>query len=99
MRVKAGMCGILQLVPVERGAQVTPGTNLARVANPNVLKAELRIAETQTKDIHVGQYAEVDTRNGIVKGHVARMDPSSVGGTVGVDVTMDGPLPPGRGRT
>ena len=62
---------------------------------PNVLKAELRIAETQTKDIHVGQVAEVDTRNGIVKGHVARIDPSSVGGTVGVDVTMDGPMPPG----
>jgi HlyD family secretion protein len=95
LKVKAGMSGILQLVPVERGQQVNPGGNLARVANPSNLKAELRIAETQTKDIRIGQYAEVDTRNGIVKGHVSRMDPSSVGGTVGVDVIMDGPLPAG----
>ncbi len=89
------MSGTLQSVPVERGQQVGPGTNLARVANPSNLKAELRIAETQTKDIRIGQFAEVDTRNGKVKGHVSRMDPSSVGGTVGVDVIMDGPLPPG----
>ena len=95
LKVKAGMSGTLQLVPVERGQQVGPGTNLARVANPSNLKAELRIAETQTKDIRVGQYAEVDTRNGIVKGHVSRIDPASQGGTVGVDVIMDGPLPPG----
>ena len=95
LKVKAGMSGILQLVPVERGQQVGPGTNLARVANPSNLKAELRIAETQTKDIRIGQYAEVDTRNGVVKGHVSRMDPASSGGTVGVDVIMDGPLPPG----
>src|SRR4051812_34629375 len=95
LKVKAGMSGILQSVPVERGQQVNPGTNLARVANPSNLKAELRIAETQTKDIHIGQYAEVDTRNGIVKGHVSRIDPSSVGGTVGVDVIMDGALPAG----
>jgi len=95
LKVKAGMSGILQQVPVERGQQVGPGTNLARVANPSNLKAELRIAETQTKDIRIGQYAEVDTRNGIVKGHVSRIDPASSGGTVGVDVVMDGPLPPG----
>jgi HlyD family secretion protein len=95
LNVRAGMSGTLQSVPVERGQQVGPGTNLARVANPSNLKAELRIAETQTKDIRIGQYAEVDTRNGIVKGHVSRMDPSSVGGTVGVDVIMDGPLPAG----
>ncbi len=95
LKVKAGMSGILQLVPVERGAQVAPGTNLARVANPANLKAELRIAETQTKDIHIGQYAEVDTRNGVVKGHVTRIDPASQGGTVGVDVIMDEPLPAG----
>jgi HlyD family secretion protein len=95
LNVRAGMSGTLQSVPVERGQQVGPGTNLARVANPSNLKAELRIAETQTKDIRIGQYAEVDTRNGKVKGHVSRMDPSSVGGTVGVDVIMDGPLPPG----
>jgi HlyD family secretion protein len=95
LKVKAGMTGTLTLIAVERGAQVAPGTNLARVANPTNLKAELRIAETQTKDIHPGQYAEIDTRQGIVKGHVSRMDPSSTGGTVGVDVIMDGPLPPG----
>jgi len=95
LKVKAGMSGILQLVPVERGQQVGPGTNLARVANPSNLKAELRIAETQTKDIRIGQYAEVDTRNGVVKGHVSRIDPASSGGTVGVDVIMDGPLPAG----
>jgi HlyD family secretion protein len=95
LKVKAGMSGTLTVVPVERGQQVGPGTNLARVANPTNLKAELRIAETQTKDIHPGQYAEVDTRNGVVKGHVSRMDPSSTGGTVGVDVIMDGPLPAG----
>lgn len=95
LKVKAGMSGTLTVVPVERGSQVSPGTNLARVANPNLLKAELRIAETQTKDIRIGQYAEVDTRNGVVKGHVTRMDPSSTGGTVGVDVSMDEPLPGG----
>ena len=95
LKVKAGMSGTLTVVPVERGQQVSPGTNLARVANPNQLKAELRIAETQTKDIRIGQYAEIDTRNGIVKGHVTRMDPSSTGGTVGVDVSMDEALPPG----
>jgi len=95
LKVKAGMSGTLQSVPVERGQQVSPGANLARVANPSNLKAELRIAETQTKDIRIGQYAEVDTRNGIVKGHVSRIDPSSVGGTVGVDVIMDGELPAG----
>ena len=95
LKVKAGMSGTLQSVPVERGQQVGPGINLARVANPSNLKAELRIAETQTKDIRIGQYAEVDTRNGIGKGRVSRIDPSSVGGTVGVDVIMDGPLPAG----
>ena len=65
------------------------------MANPTTLKAELRIAETQTKDIRIGQYAEVDTRNGTVKGKVARIDPASSNGTVGVDVTLEGDLPPG----
>jgi HlyD family secretion protein len=95
LKVSAGMTGVLQIVPVEVGQQVTPGTNLARVADPTTLKAELRIAETQTKDLEIGQYAEVDTRNGIVKGKVARIDPSAVNGTVGVDVTLEGALPPG----
>jgi HlyD family secretion protein len=95
LKVKAGMEGVLQLVPVERGAQVGPGTNLARVADPTNLKAELRIAETQTKDIRIGQIAEVDTRNGFVKGKVARIDPASSGGTVGVDIILEGALPSG----
>jgi HlyD family secretion protein len=101
LRVKAGMSGVLQCVcssptvQVEVGSQVAPGTNLARVANPTSLKAELRIAETQTKDIRIGQYAEVDTRNGIVKGKVSRIDPASSGGTVGVDISLEGELPPG----
>jgi HlyD family secretion protein len=93
LKVKAGMTGVLQEVPVERGAQVGPGTNLARVADPTNLKAEIRIAETQTKDIRVGQYAEVDTRNGKVKGKVARIDPKSTGGTVGVDVIFTEAVP------
>ena len=101
LKVKAGMSGVLQCVcstpttQVERGAQVNPGSNLARVANPSMLKAELRIAETQTKDIRIGQYAEVDTRNGVVKGKVSRIDPASSNGTVGVDVTLEGALPSG----
>jgi HlyD family secretion protein len=95
LRVKAGMSGVLQLVPVEVGAQVSPGANLARVADPTNLKAELRIAETQTKDIQIGQSAEVDTRNGVVRGRVARIDPASANGTVGVDVILEGALPPG----
>jgi HlyD family secretion protein len=95
LKVKANMDGVLQVVPVEHGQQVGPGTNLARVANPTNLKAELRIAETQTKDIAIGQPAEVDTRQGTVKGRVSRIDPASLNGTVGVDVTLEGPLPPG----
>ncbi|MBA3296134.1 MAG: HlyD family efflux transporter periplasmic adaptor subunit [Acidobacteria bacterium] len=95
LKVKARMNGVLQLVPVEVGSQVAPGTNLARVANPTNLKAELRIAETQTKDIRIGQVADIDTRNGVVKGRVARIDPASAGGTVGVDVILEGVLPPG----
>ncbi len=95
LKVKSSMDGVLQLVPVEVGASVQPGANLARVANPHNLKAELRIAETQTKDITIGLPAEVDTRNGTVKGRVSRMDPASANGTVGVDVILEGPLPAG----
>jgi HlyD family secretion protein len=95
LKVKAGMNGVLSQVPVEAGQQVGPGTNLARVADPTRLKAEVRIAETQTKDIRVGQIAEVDTRNGIIPGRVIRIDPTSTGGTVGVDISLEGELPPG----
>ena len=93
--VRAGLAGVLQLVPVEVGQQVAPGTNLARVANPSKLKAELKIAETQAKDIQIGQAVSIDTRNGLVDGKVARIDPSVQNGTVTVDVTLDGALPKG----
>ena len=89
------MSGLLQLVSVEEGQQVGPGTNLARVSDPTRLKAEVRISETQTRDLAVGQLAKVDTRNGVVKGHVTRIDPASQNGTVGVDVILDEALPAG----
>jgi HlyD family secretion protein len=95
LNVRAGMSGILQVVPVEVGAQVTPGTNLARVADPSRLKAQIQIAETQAKDVQIGQSAEIDTRNGIAKGTVSRVDPSVQNGTVTVDVALPGALPNG----
>ena len=95
LKVRAGLDGVLQLVPVDVGQQVAPGTNLARVANPSRLKAEIKIAETQAKDILIGQKAEVDTRNGVVGGLVARIDPSVQNGTRTVDVTLTAPLPKG----
>jgi HlyD family secretion protein len=95
LKVRAGLDGMLQLVPVEVGQQVAPGANLARVANPSRLKAEIKIAETQAKDIQIGQKAEVDTRNGVVQGRVARIDPSVQNGTRTVDVTLTGDLPKG----
>jgi HlyD family secretion protein len=95
LHVRAGIDGVLQLVPVEVGQHVTPGTNLARVADPKKLKAEIKIAETQAKDVVIGQTASVDTRNGIVTGHVSRVDPSVQNGTVTVDVQFEGLLPDG----
>jgi HlyD family secretion protein len=95
LHVRAGIAGVLQLVPVEEGQHVMPGTNLARVANPKKLKAEIKIPETQAKDPRIGQKAVIDTRNGLVDGHVVRIDPSVVNGTVTVDVAIDGPLPEG----
>jgi HlyD family secretion protein len=95
LQVRAGIDGILQLLPIEVGQEVTAGTNLARVAQPKKLKAEIKIAETQAKDIQLDQPATVDTHNGIIPGHVIRIDPSSVNGTRTVDVALDGPLPPG----
>ena len=95
LRVLAGTAGVLQEVSVQVGQQVQPGANLARVADPTSLKAELRIAETQAKDITTGQPVQIDTRNGVVPGRVVRIDPSSREGTVGVDVAFDGPLPQG----
>jgi HlyD family secretion protein len=95
LRVRAGMEGVLEQVPVEVGQQVTAGTNLVRVADPTRLKAELRIAETQARDLMIGQVAQVDTRNGIIPGKVIRIDPSAVNGTVTVDVGLEGALPRG----
>ena len=95
LHVRAGIDGVLQLVPVEVGQHILPGTNLARVADPKKLKAEIKIAETQAKDVAIGQKATIDTRNGIVSGHVSRIDPSVVNGTVTVDVTITDPLPNG----
>ena len=95
LKVRAGLDGMLQLVPVEVGQQVAPGTNLARVANPARLKAEIKIAETQAKDIQLGQPASIDTRNGIVEGKVARIDPSVINGTRTVDVSLPAELPKG----
>ena len=95
LHVRAGLNGVLQLVPVEVGQHVLPGTNLARVADPKRLKAEIKVAETQAKDAVIGQKATVDTRNGLVTGHVSRIDPSVQNGTVTMDVAIDGPLPDG----
>jgi HlyD family secretion protein len=95
LKVRAGINGVLQVVPVEVGQQVAPGTNLARVANPSQLKAEIKIAETQAKDIQIGQKASIDTRSGIVPGTVTRIDPSVQNGTRTVDVALNGDLPKG----
>jgi multidrug efflux pump subunit AcrA (membrane-fusion protein) len=95
LHIKPGIDGVLQELDVEVGQKVTAGTVLARVAQPTHLKAQLKIAETQAKDILIGQKASVDTHNGIIPGHVTRIDPAVQNGTVTVDVGLDGPLPPG----
>jgi HlyD family secretion protein len=95
LKVRAGIAGVLQQVPVDVGQQVAPGTNIARVANPTRLKAELKIPETQAKDVQIGLIASIDTRNGVVAGRVVRIDPAVQGGTVTVDVTLEGELPKG----
>lgn len=82
-------------MPLEVGMRVAPGTILAKIAQPHKLKATLKIPETQVKDVAIGQVASIDTRNGIIPGHVSRIDPAAVNGTVDVDVSLDGPLPPG----
>jgi HlyD family secretion protein len=95
LHVKAGMTGVLQQLPVEVGQRVIAGANLARVADPTKLKAQVKIAETQAKDIQINQPASIDTRNGVVPGHVIRVDPAVEQGTVTVDVALDGALPKG----
>jgi HlyD family secretion protein len=95
LNVRAGINGVLQEVSVQIGQRVTPGTTLAKVVDPARLKAELKIPETQAKDIQVGQAASIDTRNGVVVGRVSRIDPAVQEGTVTVDVALEGTLPRG----
>jgi len=95
LKVRAGIPGVLQELPVQVGQRVTPGTLLARVARPEKLKAQLQIPEVLAKDVKVGMTASIDTRNGVVPGHVIRIAPSSQDGTVIMDVAFDGPLPDG----
>ncbi len=95
LRVRAGAEGVLQEVPVEVGQSVDAGTILAKVAQPAHLKAQLKIAETQAKDVQLGQKASIDTHNGVIAGHVVRIDPSVIDGSRTVDVKLDDPLPPG----
>lgn len=100
--IRAGASGVLQQLgagapapPLEVGQRVAPGTILAKVAQPSRLKAELLIPETQAKDVNVGQVASIDTRNGIIAGHVVRKDPAAINGTIAVDVRLEGELPEG----
>src|SRR5205085_2414804 len=95
LHVKAGMSGVLQQLPVDVGQRVKIGDNLARVADPTKLKAEIKIAETQAKDIQIGEKVTIDTRNGVVAGRVIRVDPAVEQGTVKVDAQIDGELPKG----
>jgi len=95
LQVRAGIEGVLQQVSVEVGQRVAPGTSLAKVVRPTNLKAQLRIPETQARDIALGQPAAIDTRNGVITGHVIRIDPAAQNATVTVDVGLDGPLPRG----
>src|SRR5256885_5088243 len=101
LKIRAGLDGGLPKLgdaaatTLQVGQQLAPGANVARVANPAKLKAEIKIAETQAKDIQFDQRAEIDTRNGVIPGHVIRIDPSVQNGTVTVDVSLDGPLPKG----
>ncbi len=95
MVVRAGADGVLQELPLEVGQWAISGVTLAKVVQPERLKAVLRIPETQARDLALGQTAAIDTRNGIVKGRVVRIDPASQNATVSVDVTLEGELPRG----
>jgi len=95
LRVRASRRGVLEQLPVEVGQQVSPGTNLARVADPHKLKAQLRVPEIQAKDLKLAQHALIDTRNGTVAGQVSRIDPAVSAGTVTVDIEIIGRLPEG----
>ncbi len=95
LEVKAGISGVLVELPHQVGERVTEGTTLAKVVQPDQLKASLKIAETQARDIQIDQPAEIDTHNGVIDGKVTRVDPAVLNGTVTVDVELIGPLPKG----
>jgi len=95
LHVRSGEDGVLQELDVDVGQQVAQGAALLKVAQPTQLKAALQIAETQAKDVQAGQLATIDTHNGLIAGHVIRIDPAVLNGTRTVDVKLDGPLPPG----
>ncbi len=95
LSVKAGISGVLVDLPHQVGEHVAPGTTLAKVVQPDQLKASLKIAETQARDIQIGQPSEIDTHNGVIPGKVMRIDPAVVNGTVTVDVELAGALPQG----
>lgn len=100
LKIRAGVDGVLQRLgdltnPLQEGEQLAAGALVARVAEPEHLKAAIKIAETQAKDVQLDQPAEIDTRNGLIPGHVIRVDPAVENGTVTVDVALDGPLPKG----
>jgi HlyD family secretion protein len=98
LTIRAGVDGVVTVLgtpqtPLEVGMRVAPGAILAKIAQPNKLKATLKIPETQVKDVALAQVASIDTRNGIIPGHVTRIDPASVNGTVDVDVKLEGEAP------
>ncbi len=95
LKVRAGIEGVLVEMPLHVGQHVTPGTMLAKVVQPNHLMAELKVAETQARDVQIGEPASVDTHNGVISGTVMRVDPSVQNGTVTVDVKLTGELPRG----
>jgi RND family efflux transporter MFP subunit len=95
LSVRAGISGVLVDLPHQVGEHVEPGTTLAKVVQPDQLKASLKIAETQARDIQIGQPSDIDTHNGVIPGKVMRIDPAVVNGTVTVDVELAGALPQG----
>jgi HlyD family secretion protein len=95
LKVRAGIDGVLVDLPLQVGQRVAPGTMLAKVVQPNHLMAELKIAETQARDVQIGEPASVDTHNGVIPGTVMRVDPAVENGTVTVDVSLTGDLPKG----
>jgi HlyD family secretion protein len=95
LRIRAGVSGVLQQLSIEGGQHIAAGTAVAKIAEPGHLKAQLRIAETQMKDVLLGQTASIDTRIGIVPGRVVHIDPAAIQGTVTIDIQLDGELPKG----